>query len=134
MALFSKLLSFFAAFFGPPRLEFGVRELVFNRAKLQADILKNMEALNDYRADQSHKVFIDYLRNLLNLEILRLAEVRTATPEAVALQRGRIEGLRHVLDLREKFLEDKKHQKETKTPAGTRSYVRSPATTAGLSI
>lgn len=133
MALFNRLFLALIFLF-QKRGKFSSRELVFNRTKLQADMMKNMDALNDYRADQSHRIFVDYLRNLLNLEILRMAEGRPSTPESVAVQRGRIEGLRHALDFREKFIEDKKVQKETKAPAGTRSYVRSPATTAGLSI
>lgn len=130
MDLFSKILRFF---FGR-RMLFSQRDMVFNRGKLEGDIVKHSAMLYDYRTDQSHKVFSEYLRSLLNLEILKLSEVKLTTPETFAYQRGRIEGLRHALDLREKFIQDKKVAKETGQEESKRSYVRQPATSAGLAI
>lgn len=113
---------------------FTAKEMTFNRTKLQAEIVKHSASLYDYRADQSHKVYSDYVRSLLNLEILRLSEVKPTSLDAYAHQRGKIDALRQVLDLREKFIQDKKVAKETGEKEGARSYVRSPATSAGLSI
>lgn len=113
---------------------FTERELFFNKDRVQADIMKHSSALYDYRSDQSHKVYSDYVRSLLNLEILRLADMKPGTLEAYANQRGRIDALKQVLDLREKFIQDKKVAKETGEVESKRSYLRTPATSAGLSI
>lgn len=113
---------------------FTAKELTFNRTKLQAEIVKHSAALYDYRVDHGHKVYSDYVRSLLNLEILRLSEVKPTSLDAYAYQRGKIDALRQVLDLREKFIQDKKVAKETGEKEGARSYVRPPATSAGLAI
>jgi len=131
MALFSKILEFF---FGV-RPTFTAREMTFNRSRLQREIVHHTHRLNDYAKDQSHQVFVDYTRSLINLEVLRLSEVKPTSLDAYAYQKGRIDGLRHLLDVREKVLLDAEIEKKTKGEQGARrSYVNPPATSAGLSI
>jgi hypothetical protein len=131
MALFSKILEFF---FGA-RPAFTEREFAFNRSKIQKEIVDHSRRLNDYARDQSHQVFVEYVRGLLNLEILRLSETKPATLDAYTYQKGRIDALRLVLDVREKALIDGEVAKKTHGEQGVkRSYVKTPATSAGLSI
>lgn len=117
---------------------FAERELEFNRQVLEKKIVKLSEDLYAYRNDSSHELFGEYLRQLLNLEVLQLSE-KKLDQENFAYQRGRIDALRHALNLREKFILDKKVLRDspTRDPSSheaKRSYVRSPSTAAGLSI
>lgn len=122
----------------PPTKIFAERDLEFNKASLQKAIVKHSEDLYAFRHDESHKVFVDYLRQLLNLEILNLAEGKL-DQETFAYHRGRIEALRGALNLRETFIADKETIRKSKDKSpdqqeGKRSYVRPPSTQAGLSI
>lgn len=119
---------------------FAERDLDFNRVSLNKAIVKSSEALHAYRNDSAHKLFADYLRAALNLEVLGLSE---AKPDAAdfAYRRGRIDGLRHVLNLREKFILDTDTLRKTKDESpdnhgAKRSFIRrpQPTTEAGLSI
>lgn len=130
MGLWSRFVHLFIGVFRV----FSAREMEFNRKKLEGEIVKHSSHLFDYRSEQSHKVFSDYVRSLLNLEILKLSELKPTTLDAFAYQRGRIDALRQVLDLREKFILDKKEERKTGEEGSRRSYVRQPATSAGLSI
>jgi hypothetical protein len=119
---------------------FSERELDFNRTSLQKTIVKSSEALHAYRHDASHKLFADYLRHVLNLEILQLSEGKLEA-EDFAYRRGRIDGIRHALNLREKFILDTDTIRKSKDPApdnhgAKRSFIRpvQPTTAAGLSI
>jgi hypothetical protein len=117
---------------------FAERELDFNKAELQKSVVKRSEQLYAYRHDESHTAFADYLRELLNLEILQLSEGKL-DQEFFAYHRGRIDALRHALNLREKFIQDvdnlrKGPDKSQDANGAKRSYVRSPSTQAGLSI
>ncbi len=119
---------------------FSERELDFNKESLDRAIVKTSEALWEYRNDQSHKVFADYLRLTLNREILQLADGKVdGGVEAYAYRRGRVDALRQALNAREVFLANKETLRKTQkqdpnAAAGKRSYVRAPATQAGLSI
>lgn len=119
---------------------FAERELEFNRSLLQKSIVKLSEDLYAYRSDPGHEVFANYLRQLLNLEILQMSEGKKVDAEAFAYCRGRVDAIRHALNLREKFILDKKAIREAKVGKtnsdheSKRSYVRSPSTQAGLSI
>ncbi len=117
---------------------FAARDLEFNRERLQKAIVKQSEALYDYRNDESHKVYSEYVRYLLNLEVLLLAEGKLGA-EDYNYRRGRIDALRNVLNARETFVQNKENLRKspTKGPGeqeAKRSYVRAPSTQAGLSI
>lgn len=131
MGLFSKIRTWW---FG--RKAFSERETHFNRERLGHEMQKHAEALNELRGDLSHKVFADYVRSLLHMEILQLSTLPVTSLEAFARQKGKIEALRQVLDLREKFLQDKKEAKKSGRDEAVRSYVqsRTPANSAGLSV
>lgn len=113
--------------------------LEFNRQALQLSITKLAEDLHDYRNDPGHEVFYEYLQKLLNLEILTLAEAKTRDAETYSYYRGRIDALRHALNLRDKFILDQKtirgaDAKKGKTDhQSKRSYIRPPVTSAGMS-
>jgi len=118
---------------------FTEREFEFNRERLDRAIVKQSEALYEYRNDESHKVFADYVRHILNREMLLLADAKQTTPEAYAYHRGRIDALRTVLNTRETYIQNKENLRKspTKGPGeqeAKRSYVRAPSTQAGLSI
>lgn len=118
---------------------FTERELEFNKKKLQDAIVRNSEALYTYRNDESHRVFADYVRQVLNLEVLVLSDGKFESAEAYAHQRGRIEGLRNVLNGRESFIRAKEELRKSEgkdlgAQEAKRSYIRDPATHAGLSI
>lgn len=120
----------------PEERLFSEREMEFNKEKLAASIFKQSNLLFDYRNDESHKIFADYLRQFLNLEILKFSEAK-ADKEELAYLRGRIAGLRDVLNSREVVIANKDMLRKSKDPKAQEaklSYVRSPSTQAGLSI
>lgn len=112
---------------------FAARELEFNRTKLQKDIAELSGKLYDYRGSEAHEIFASYLRALLNLEILSLSSGKERSAEAYAYSRGRIEGLRHALNLRERFVEEKRLQRTGNQPSdhpAKRSYFTPRPTSA----
>lgn len=122
----------------PPPAFFTEREMEFNRKKLETDIVRQSEQLYDYRNDESHRVYTDYLRSALNLEVLRLTDGKVPDVD-YAYHRGRVDALRAVLNTREVAIQNKEmlRRSEGKDPQAQeakRSYVRAPATSAGLSI
>lgn len=132
-------MGLFSKFKRRPKVKiFGERELEFSRAALNKAVIKLSEDLYHYRHDTAHTVFSEYLRAVLNLEILSLSEGKWESAD-FAYQRGRVDGLRHALNLREKFIMDKetmRHAKVKSDHEAKRSYVRpvQPTTAAGLSI
>lgn len=120
----------------PQEMLFSEREMEFNKERLHAVILKLSSELYNYRNDESHKIYTDYLRHFLNLEILKFSEAK-ADREELAYLRGRIAGLRDVLNAREVYITNKDLLRKSGDPnaqEAKRSYVRSPSTQAGLSI
>lgn len=138
MGLFSRLI------FGTPRRLkpearlFAERELEFNKAQLQTALIRRSEDLYEYRSDETHRVFADYVRQVLNLEILQLAEGKLDA-ESYHYRRGRVDALRNLLNAREVYIQNKELLRKSETKGSgeqeaKRSYVRAPATHAGLSI
>ena len=115
------------------------REMIFNKELLQKNLSKLAGPMYDFRKDESHKVYTQYIQNLLDAEILEMTRTKELTPDAYAYHRGRIDGLRHVLSLRDKFILDKEYAKKTKgvksktDHESKRSYFKPPSA-AGLSI
>jgi hypothetical protein len=136
MGLFSK---WFAKRQAPTPALFSERELEFNKKKLQDDLIRQSEKLYEYRSDESHRVFSDYVRQVLNLELLQLAEGKMDL-ESYAYRRGRVDALRNVINAREVHIQNKEmlRKSEVKDPdaqEAKRSYVRrATATNAGLSV
>lgn len=121
-----------------PEKLFAEREIDFNRTRLQTAMIKRSEDLYDRRHDEGHQVFADYVRQVLNLEILQLAEGKLDS-ESYIYRRGRVDALRNLLNAREVHIQNKEllRKSESKGPGeqeAKRSYVRAPATHAGLSI
>jgi hypothetical protein len=131
MDLFSKIKEWWMR-----RRPFTEREFHFNRDRLTSEMQRHAVALNEHRNDASHAAFVSYIRALLHTEMLQLSTMPMTTLEAVARQRGKIDALRQVLDLREKFIQDQKEKKKTGKENAVRSYIphRSPANSAGLSV
>lgn len=112
------------------------RALHFNKERLQTEMQRHAVGLNEYRGDTGHKLFVDFVQTMLHAEILKLSHVPTGDHEAFVHQRGKIAALREVLDLREKFIQDKKQAKKTGAKDDSvRTYIhRTPANSAGLSV
>lgn len=117
---------------------FAERDLEFNKAQLQAALIRRSSDLYEYRSDETHRVFADYIRQVLNLEMLELTEGKL-DPESYIYRRGRVDALRNVLNAREVHIQNKELLRKSETKGAgeqeaKRSYVRAPATHAGLSI
>ncbi len=135
-------MGLFSRWFGRSRLDvtalFETRDLEFNRERLQKAIVKQSESLYEYRNDESHRIFAEYVRYLLNLEILLIAEGKLDA-ESYSYRRGRVDALRNVLNARETFVQNKENLRKspTKGPGeqeAKRTYLRAPSSQAGLSI
>jgi len=134
MGLFSRW------FFRRPKVVpiFADRDMEYNKATLQTALIRQSEALYEYRNDETHRVFADYVRQVLNLEILALAEGKL-DEHSYHYRRGRVDALRNVLNAREVHIQNKEllrkaGPKSSGEQEAKRSYVRAPATHAGLSI
>lgn len=94
------------------------------------------DRLNEFRGTVTHEAFVDFLRTALEAEMLRVTTMGHTDLAAFAYQRGKIDGIRQVLDLREKFLLDRKEAKKTGKAESVRTYVhqKAPANSAGLSV
>jgi hypothetical protein len=129
MGLFSKKAK--------PEPLFAEREIEFNRKKLNDEIVALSGTLYDYRHDESHKLYTGYLQRMLNLEVLAFSEGKVTSEADMAYRKGRIAGIRDVLNAREVFIANRdahREKKEKGSQEAKRSYVRSPSTQAGLSI
>lgn len=132
MGLFSKL-------FGDDTPEVGF-DLKFDEKELRESIWKLSKPLYDYRNDDSSKVIIKFIRRCLNLKIIELAQEKELEVDAYAYHRGQIDALRHILNVREKFILDQENAKKTKKDKNSadheskRKYMGASHRQAGLSI
>lgn len=117
---------------------FTAKEMQYNRKLLMDDIAKLQEELYERKDETSHQIFCTFLQKLLNLEVLNLSESKDRSPDAYAFSRGKVEGLRHAINVRDEFIARERavrsaKGKKTQAEALHKPYFRQPPMSVGMS-
>jgi len=126
MGLFSKLKK---------RRETWEVSLEFDAKALNKKLVDAAKSFYDFRKEESHKDYTDFIEGFLNLEILNLAKAKELTAEAYAYNRGRIDSLKALLSARATAIVTREQEKKlgAKQP-GTQRYMKSTSSSGHLAI